>query len=318
MGDGQGGSGAIGSGGTESGPSTGGAPVLSDADAGGFFPVENGGAGGSDVQYQEQNLVEFRIEPADATLDVGLGEAKELVFRTFGRFESDPSTEVELTERSVFYVPDNYLVAGFPGNGAGTLTTRLPSSATDAEQRGGTLTVRAQAANTDGSVTTATTELHVRVSGAVTPAAGAPEATPALPEHPEAQFVGTPAAGRAPRLVYPNDGVLLPPNLGRLEVHFQPGAAENTLYQIQFQSAASTLTHYARCYANSDDFEPGSCALTISGTDFATLASSNQGAGPVQLTVRGSDENGTFGESDTIQIEFAAQRIDGAVYYWTT
>ena len=317
VGGGQGGSNA-GGGTSGSGPGAGGVPVLSQADAGGLFPMDDGGTGGSDTQYQEQNLVEMRIEPADAVLAVALGESKQLAYRAFGRFASDPSSEVELTERTVFYVPDNYLVASFPADGQGTLSTRLPSSASDAQQRGGSLTVRAQAANTDGSISTATTQLHVRVTGGVTPAAGSPEATPALPEHPDAQFVGTPAAGRAPRLVYPNDGVLLPPNLGRLEVHFQPGAIQNSLYQVEFQSASSTISHYARCYADSDDFEPGSCALTIAGADFETLASSNQGAGPVQLRVRGSDEQGTFGESDSIQIEFAEQRIDGAVYYWTT
>ncbi|MEO8179177.1 MAG: hypothetical protein ABI895_10120 [Deltaproteobacteria bacterium] len=58
--------------------------------------------------------------------------------------------------------------------------------------------------------------------------------------------------------------------------------------------------------------------MIISGVDFNNLAASNQGTGPVRLTLRGSDENGTFEESDSIQIEFAVQRIDGAVYYWTT
>src|SRR5262245_21039562 len=92
-----------GAGGTESGAGSGGAPVLSGADADGLFPVEDGGAGGSDVHFQEQNLVALRIEPADAVLDVALGESKPLAYRAFGRFESDPAIEVELTERTVFY-----------------------------------------------------------------------------------------------------------------------------------------------------------------------------------------------------------------------
>lgn len=316
---GQGGSSSGGSGGTGTGPGGGGAPVLSNGNGEGLFPWEPAGAGGTGgAEYEEQNLVELRIEPADAVLEVTLGESKQLEYRAFGRFASDPSTEVELTERTVFYVPDNYLVAGFPASGAGTLSTRLPLSATDAQQRGGTLTVRAQAANTDGTVTTATTELSVRLVGNLTPAAGSPAATPALPEHPEAAFAGTPTPARAPLLAYPNDGVLLPPNLGQLEVHFQPGAAENTLFQVQFQSDSSTVTYYTRCHADPAAFEPGACALTVSGTELENLASSNQGVGPVELIVRGSDESGTFGESDRFQIEFAAERIDGAVYYWTT
>jgi hypothetical protein len=287
--------------------------------AGGTFPIE-GGAGGSggSVSYVEQNLIEFRVEPADVVLNVQLGQAEELEYRAYGRYADDPDTEVELTERTVFYVPDNYLVAGFPADGSSTLTTRLPVDAEDAQQRGGTLTVRAQAANTDGTVSTATTSLSVVLTGAIVPAADAPEASPAIPENPQQHFVGDVEPTLAPELVYPNDGVLLPPNLGQLEVHFRPGGTANELYQVQFESQRSTLTYYTRCYADSDEFEPGSCALTISGSDFENLASSNQGLGPVTLRVRGSDEAGHFGASDSFQIEFAEERIDGAVYYWTT
>lgn len=307
--DGEGGSSGAGTGGTD--------PSL--AGMGPLFPVPEGGSGGTtSTEFVEQNLIEFRVEPADATLNVALGASAELAYRAFGRFDSDPTTEVELTSRTVFYVPDNYLVASFPGDGEGTLTTRLPSDSADAQQRGGTLTVRAQAANTDGTISTATTSLSVKLSGAVTPALNAPEATPALPAELAPHFEGTPDPAFAPLLAYPNDGVLLPPNLGRLEVHFQPGSTESTLFQVQFQSATSEVSHYVRCYANSDEFVAGACALTIAGADFENLASSNQGAGPVTVFVRGSDEQGHFGASASIEIEFAEQRIDGAVYYWTT
>ena len=36
-------------------------------------------------------------------------------------------------------------------------------------------------------------------------------------------------ATRSPQLVYPNNGVMLPPNIQSLEVHWKPGAAANTL-----------------------------------------------------------------------------------------
>ena len=277
-----------------------------------------GGDDSSPPAVVEQNLIALRIEPADQLLKVQLGQAGTLDYHAYGRFASAPDTEVELTERTVFYVPDNYLVAGFPSDGTHTLSTRLPSGPSDAQQRGGTLTVRAQASNSDGSVTTVTTTLTVELEGQLLPPAASPLATPALPADPAAQFLGTPAPARAPLLAYPNDGVLLPPNLGRLELHFQPGAPENTLFEIEFESATSDLKYFARCYADSAEFVPGACALILSGSDFDHLAASNQGSGPVRLTVRGSDESGTFGESDSIEIEFAAQRIDGAVYYWTT
>jgi hypothetical protein len=274
-----------------------------------------GGAGGAPAA--EENLVAFRVEPSEALLQVSPGASKELAFHAFGKFASAPNVEVELTERSVFYVPDNYLVAGFPAAGTSTLSTRLPASPTDPVQRGGSVTVQAQAANSDGTISTATTTLTVQIAGELTPDPGAPEADPAIPADPGQHFVGTPTPSLAPLLAYPNDGVLMPPNLGRLEVHFQPGSPGNTLFEVHFQSSLTDLRYYTRCYSDPAQFEAGACALALDGDAYNYLATTNQGHGSVALSVRGSDENGNFGESDTVYVEFAEQRIDGAVYYWS-
>jgi hypothetical protein len=186
--------------------------------------------------------------------------------------------------------------------------------------------VQAQAANSDGTVTTATTTLTVKLDGQVTPELGSSEATPALPAQPSAAFTGTVAPARAPLLVYPNDGVLLPPNLGRLEVHFRRGAAENSLFELRFSSPSADLRYYTRCYADPAEFEGAgngtpaandACAFAITGAAFDSLASSNQGAGPVSLSVRASDEAGQLGTSAELSLEFAAEPMAGAVYYWT-
>jgi hypothetical protein len=282
-----------------------------------FVNGGEGGLGGADGELAARKIVSLRIEPADAVIDVGLGASVEQAFKAYAVLESAPDREIELTAQTVFYVPDNYLVASFPEDGSSTLTTRLPASAAEPPQRGGALTVQAQAASIDGSITTATTSLTVKLSGQRLPTLYSPQATPALPENPAAAFTGEPSGARAPELVYPNDGVLLPPNLGRLEVHFRPGAAENTLFELRFQSDVADLVYYTRCYADPNEFEPGSCAYFVSDADLEQLAASNQGRGPVTLSVRGSDEAGTFGESSTFALEFAEQRIDGAVYYWT-
>lgn len=321
--------GVIGGGGSSSGGAAGdgqgGLPGVLPPGTGGLlpnqFPIDSGSAGGAPAV--EQNLIALRIEPVDATLVVARGETATLEYRAYGRFANDPDTEVDLTERTVFYVPDNYLVASFPQSGEGTLTTRAPSSANDPAARGGRLTVRAQAASSDGSITSVTTSLEVKLEAAFTPAADAPEATPPLPASPAAAFAGELVEARAPRLVYPNEGVLLPPNLGRLEVHFQRGATENTLFEIRFASATADLRYYTRCYAHPDEFvvEAGgneACAFALAGEAFDSLAASNRGAGPVTLAVRASDESGSIGASDSIAIEFAAEPIAGAVYYWTT
>jgi hypothetical protein len=281
------------------------------------FAGGDAGFGANDGSAIDRQVIALRIEPADAVLDVSLGQAGTLEYKAFARLASDPDNEIELTNRTVFYVPDNYLVASFPGDGDNTLTTRVPSGAGELPQRGGSLTVQAQTANADGTITTATTALLVKLSGSLQPSPGSGQAMPTLPATPEAAFAGSPTPARAPELVYPNDGVLLPPNLGRLEVHFLRGAPENTLFELRFRSSASELSYYTRCYSNPDEFVAEACMFALTGDDFEFLAASNRGAGPVQLSVRGSDENGLFGESSTFGLEFAEERIDGAVYYWT-
>src|SRR5262245_39404258 len=98
-----GGAGGAGAGGGGAPPTQGGAggsPSLGGS--GGFFPIgDDAGVGGRPQEYVEQNLIEFRIEPADALLAVALGHAEQLEYRAFGRYAADPDNEVELTERTV-------------------------------------------------------------------------------------------------------------------------------------------------------------------------------------------------------------------------
>jgi len=48
------------------------------------------------------------------------------------------------------------------------------------------------------------------------------------------------------------------------------------------------------------------------------IAESNRGIDPVTLAVRATDEAGNVGKSASIGVQFAAERVDGAIYYWTT
>ena len=69
-----------------------------------------------------------------------------------------------------------------------------------------------------------------------------------LPSDPGGAFGGPADPGRDPQLVYPNAGVALPPNRGRLELHFRPGAG-NTLFEVTFTnlSPRSPSTFASRC-----------------------------------------------------------------------
>src|SRR6187549_3541298 len=104
-----GGGGEAGAGGPSGGAPSGGAsgaPTIGGSSSGGTFPMPEGGSGGGAPEYEEQNLIELRIEPAEALLAVALGESEELDYRAFGRFATRPDEEVEITDRTVFYVPD--------------------------------------------------------------------------------------------------------------------------------------------------------------------------------------------------------------------
>jgi hypothetical protein len=118
---------------------------------------------------------------------------------------------------------------------------------------------------------------------------------------------------RAPALVYPNDGVMVPVNLGSLEVHYRPGP-DNTFFAISFISPAAEVVVYTRCEPLGEG-----CAYTPAPDVWRTIADTNGGLDPVEIRVRGTDDAGTArGTSQPIQARFSAVRVDGGLYYWTT
>jgi hypothetical protein len=135
-----------------------------------------------------------------------------------------------------------------------------------------------------------------------------------LPADPSAPFGSAADPGRAPALVYPNDGVLVPPNLGKLELHFRPGAG-NTLFELTFSSAVLELKVYLRCTQPLN----GGCIYLPDAQVWSWIAESHRGAGPVTWRVRGTDDAGTgVGTSGDFAMRFAPDDVTGGIYYWTT
>jgi hypothetical protein len=125
----------------------------------------------------------------------------------------------------------------------------------------------------------------------------------------------TNTASRAPQLIYPNDGVLFPPNVSGIEIHFLPGTG-NTLFEVDFIGALASVKSYIRCTAPAGI--TGCIYLPDPGL-WASVARSNAGQGQVQLFVRGTDDAGTsVGASQTFNMQFSQDDIKGALYYWTT
>ncbi len=263
-----------------------------------------------------QDIVSMRIDPQDAVLVVERGKASTLSYHAYATMQG-ADAEVDITSRTVFYVPDNYLVGSFPADGSATFSSRLPVSAGDPPQRGGKVTIQAQAANTNLPITTVTATLTVKVVDVGVAAAGTPGASPAIPSDSGSLFTGTETSSLAPLLVYPNDGVLLPPNMNQLEIHYLPGRGTDELYEISLLGPYSEYRYYTRCYADPAKFVQDTCALELDPESVRVIAESNRGAGPLQLTVQGSDQHGKVGTSGNASIELTADAVNGAITYWT-
>lgn len=257
-------------------------------------------------------LASVRIEPADLVLPVTPGQKITQAYKVLGKIK-DSSVEQDLTQRFVFYVPDNYLVGGFPTDGSAVFTNRLPTVVTDPPQRGGKVTVRAQAKNNDDTLVTVTTSLTLKLT---VPPINSPNNTPALPANPGTLFGGAVDATRAPVLAYPNNGTMLPPNLRRLEVHWQPGSATNTLYEVRFKSPSSEIVYYSRCGTLDATWKAGTCAFQLDETGYRYLSDSNRGE-TAKLKIRATDDTGTgVGESAEFDVSFAEANVEGGLYYW--
>lgn len=136
-----------------------------------------------------------------------------------------------------------------------------------------------------------------------------------LPADPGAVFEGAPVDDdRAPQLVYPTDGVLVPPNLGILEVHFYRGT-DNELFAITYESPLVHVVVYTRCTALA-----GGCVYTPSEEVWRYVADTSRGGEePVVVSVRGTDDEGTGqGASGEVRVHVSAVDVAGALYYWST
>ncbi len=135
-----------------------------------------------------------------------------------------------------------------------------------------------------------------------------------LPPNPAMLFTGTATPARNPKALYPNDGVLVPPNLGRLEFHFKPGTS-NTVFELSLTNNVTAVTVYLACTTPLN----GGCIYLPDAQLWAWLSNSNRGGAPVTWTLRGTDATGTgVGTSATMNLQFAPQEVTGGIYYWTT
>lgn len=116
----------------------------------------------------------------------------------------------------------------------------------------------------------------------------------------------------SPVIAYPRDGVLLPPNLSGLEIHFEPHG--HTLFEVRFEQAGELrMQIYDDC-----DVRGEGCAFELGDVMWEVLAADRE-AGPYQVRIRGVGAEGDLvGESDAISIELASEAVTGGLYFWAT
>jgi Tol biopolymer transport system component len=235
-------------------------------------------------------LVSIEVTPADQTLVIAQGVAATSAYTATGTFLDG-------------HVADITSLVGFDLREA-TLGSFTASALTTGTQKGGVTQVVATAAGISGA-----TGVTIRLEQSYND----PSST-GLPADPAQPFTGPADAARAPALVYPNDGVIVPPNLGRLELHFKPGA-NNTLFELTFASDVLSLKVYMRCTTPFN----GGCIYMPDPQVWAWIAESHRGTTPLTWRLRATNDTGTgVGTSSDFSIRFAPDDLSGGIYYWTT
>ncbi len=235
-----------------------------------------------------EKLVELTVAPADQELMIDGSAPATASFTATAKF-ADGHTE-DVTDRALFALVNPY-IGTFAGPDFKSVITQ-----------GGRTRVVAELDGVRGD-----TGLTVRIRQRYVD----PNAT-GLPANPEGPFTGPANAGRAPDVVYPNDGVLLPPNLGRLEVHFRPGA-NNNLFEVSFSNDLTDIKVYTRCVLPMN----GGCIYTPDSKVWAWIAETNRGGADVAIATRGTDDAGSgVGTSGAVKLAFSYENMKGGIYYW--
>jgi hypothetical protein len=275
--------------------------VLLDGGAGGKGGSGNSTGGVSGLS-SIPGLESMRIEPAMATVTIQGGVAATQQFKAIGVFAGMKERDVT---REVTWRTDNSLKANVDNDTKKGLVTTGTTV-------GGLVRVNAAAGllQTDARLT-------IRMVATV-PDSNLAAGSDPLPADPAATFDGAIAdATHNPKLVYPADGVLLPPNLFGIEIHFIPASANDKLFEIAFRSDTLELRVFTRCQRPTD--VAMGCIYAPDAKVWSLLAISNLGGIPVQVSVRGTPETGGMvGASDAIKMSFAQDDLLGGLYYWTT
>jgi hypothetical protein len=250
------------------------------------------------------------VVPADVTLDLVQGQPPPTQAFTVV-FHGD-NGDSDVTGQSTFALTDLTM---------GAMNLNVFTATAD---HGGTTQLIATYTPPNGAATMGLATIHVRVHGTFQGPDCTGNACATFP--PDS---APPCANTAitPQIYYPNDGVLLPPNMEVVSVQWTPfpGGA-NPLpiqeFEVDFTNANTDVRVLSKCATELQDTATpptgtGGCELKLDQNMWDFIAKSNRGGDAVKVTVRATTDGMCATTSmNSINMAFAEQDVNGGIFYW--
>jgi WD40 repeat protein len=268
-----------------------------------------GGNGSGDMGVPA--IGSITVAPADVTLDLvqGAPPTTQAFTVTFHAASGDQ----DVTGQSSFALTDPTL---------GTLNQNVFATGM---AHGGTTTLIASFVPPGGSSTQGLATIHVRVKGSFNGPDCMGNACGMFPPD-----TAPPCAqgNVAPQIYYPPDGVLLPPNMSTIAVHWTPfpggpPAVPIQTFELAFKNANTDVRILTKCASQlMDTAQPtaqatGGCELVLDQAMWDFIAQSNRGGDAVKVSIRATTDGMCATPStNSVNVAFAEQDVNGGVYYW--
>jgi len=269
----------------------------------------NGDGGNGDAGIP--TIGSITIDPSDVTLDLIQGQPPPTQAFTVTYHPS--SGDMDVTGQSTFSLTDLTM---------GAMNLNLFTATTD---HGGTTQLIASFQDPTGQMQTALATIHIRVHGTFQGPDCMGGGCGTFPPDNAPQCTQT---NITPQIYYPNDGVLLPPNMEVVAVHYTPfpggpPAVPIQEFEIDFENANTDVRVVTKCStelldtASPTPGHTGGCEYKLDPTVWDFIAKSNKGGDAVKITVRATTDGMCATPSmNSVNIAFAEQDLNGGIYYW--
>jgi TolB protein len=254
---------------------------------GGSGTAGTGTAGTSSTGGSSGGPKTLAILPADATLSPPANVSPTLSYKAY--LQTPTAPDVDVTAQTTFTInPPTF------GSFAGAAFTAPAGTL-------GKATVSASAMGLNAATSVTITMPQVVIGG------GADAGSPG-------KFGGGDDPNAKPSLVYPSSGIVLPPNMNTLEIHFIPAAGQ-TLFSLVMTSPTVSLTAYFGCTKVG-----AGCVYAPDKTFWTVLANSARGGAPVSYVLKGVNgaSPGKVGTSAAQTMQFSTEDVVGGLYYWNS